>query len=288
MSESVIHDIGYQRYTGPRLGEAYIARSLYQQGMRAAFGLGRGAKAKIFPWGVLGVMVLIATVLTAIRSQSGEQLIPYWRFPGNFWLLVVLFCAVVAPELVSRDLRANVLPLYVSRPLTRVDYALAKLAAMISAGWLLLAAPITVMLLGGVFSVDGLQKVLDEIGDWGQGLLVALIFAIVLGGLSLVVASLAGRRGVAAAMVAALFLIFQPAYGIVVGLSQQHGPEAVHRTREWAGLLSPTTIVDGVARWWFDPEHSVGSFGPCYLLAALALAALAVSLLLLRYRRVAR
>ena len=38
----------------------------------------------------------------------------------------MLFCAVVAPELVSRDLRGGVLPLYFSRPLTRIDYALAK------------------------------------------------------------------------------------------------------------------------------------------------------------------
>src|SRR5262249_36138433 len=147
--------------------------------------------------------------------------------------------------------------------------------------------PLTVMLLGGVFSVDGLSAVFDEIGDWAQGLAVALVFAVVLGAISLVVASLAGRRGVAAALVAATFLIFQPAYGIVIGLSAQHGPDAIARTQQWAGLLSPTSIVDGVGRWWFDPEKSVGNFGPYYLLAAVGLAALAVSLLLLRYRRVA-
>jgi ABC-2 type transport system permease protein len=288
MSESVIHDIGYQRYTGPRLGQAYVVRSLYQQGLRAAFGFGRTAKAKIFPWGVLGLMVLIATVLTAIRSQGAPEVITYWQFPGRFWLLVVIFCAVVAPELVSRDLRANVLPLYVSRPLTRNDYALAKLAAMVSSVWLLLAAPLTVMLLGGVFSVDGATAIFTEFGHWGQGLLVALVFAIVLGALSLVVASLAGRRGVAAAMVAATFLVFQPAYAIVVGLSFQRGPDAVAATMQWAGLLSPTSLVDGVARWWFDPERAVGDYGPVYLLEAVLVAALAIALLLLRYRKVAR
>jgi ABC-2 type transport system permease protein len=50
MPSGVIHDIGYQRYTGPRLGRGYAIRSLYLHSLRTAFGLGRSAKAKIFPW----------------------------------------------------------------------------------------------------------------------------------------------------------------------------------------------------------------------------------------------
>ena len=52
----VIHDIGYQRYTGPRLGRRHIVGALYVHGLRAAFGLGRSAKAKIFPWLIVGVV----------------------------------------------------------------------------------------------------------------------------------------------------------------------------------------------------------------------------------------
>ena len=53
---SVIHDIGYQRYTGPRLGRGAVFGALYVHGLRAAFGLGRTAKAKIFPWLVVGIV----------------------------------------------------------------------------------------------------------------------------------------------------------------------------------------------------------------------------------------
>ena len=42
--------------------------------------------------------------------------------------------------------------------MTRIDYALAKLAALITAAFLLLAGPLTLMFLGGVFSVDGFTK----------------------------------------------------------------------------------------------------------------------------------
>ena len=45
MSEQtgVIHDIGYQRYSGQRLGRRHIVGALYLHGLRAAFGLGRSA-----------------------------------------------------------------------------------------------------------------------------------------------------------------------------------------------------------------------------------------------------
>ena len=59
----------------------------------------------------------------------------YFGFIDIVAFLGFLFCAVIGPELVSRDLRSGVLPLYFSRPLTRSDYAMAKWGAMVSALW---------------------------------------------------------------------------------------------------------------------------------------------------------
>ena len=42
-----IHDIGYRRYEGPRLGASYIRRSLFLETLRGSFGLGRSARSKI-------------------------------------------------------------------------------------------------------------------------------------------------------------------------------------------------------------------------------------------------
>ena len=47
----VIHDIGYQRYEGPRLGRGYASRSLFVHSVRGAYGLGRSAWAKVLPFG---------------------------------------------------------------------------------------------------------------------------------------------------------------------------------------------------------------------------------------------
>src|SRR5690606_31117308 len=64
----VIHDIGYQRYQGVRHGRAAIGRALFWHSLRTAFGFGRGAKAKIFPWLVSGVVLITAVVFTALHT----------------------------------------------------------------------------------------------------------------------------------------------------------------------------------------------------------------------------
>jgi ABC-2 type transport system permease protein len=295
MSESigVIHDIGYQRYTGPRLGRAYAVRSLYSHGLRTAFGLGRSPAAKIFPWSVFGIVMVVAAILAAIRSQTGQAPITYWAFPGPISVLIVLFCAIVGPELVSRDIRGAVLPLYFSRPIKRSDYALAKWAALVSAVVVLLASPMLLMFLGGAFTVDGMSAVWTEFVQFSKGLAMAAVYGLVFGSLSIVLASAAGRRAVAAALIVALYLVTTPVWGVLMGIAYA-GSEGGELTgsslalSQLAGLASPGSIVSGVGQWLFDARRPLGDYGPLYGVVALALTALAVLLLLLRYRKVAR
>ena len=103
----------------PGSAAATPSGSLYAHGLRTAFGLGRSAKAKIFPWIVVGV-VDAGRAWCSPRSgaQTGEAVIAVPGVPEAMSAAAsILFCAVVAPELVSRDLRSGVLPLYFSRPL---------------------------------------------------------------------------------------------------------------------------------------------------------------------------
>lgn len=290
----VIHDIGYQRYTGPRLGRSYSVRSLYTHGVRTAFGLGRSATAKAFPWSVFGLIMVVAAIITAIQSQSPERIVQYWQFPNTgVSLLAILFCAVVAPELVSRDQRGGVLPLYFSRPLNRSDYALAKWAALVTAVMILMVAPLLLIFAGGAFSVDSLSALWTEFVQFTKGIVVVVVVAIVFGSLSMLVASLAGRRAVAAAMIVAVFLLTTPVYGVMMGLAYRNyeGGELTGgalQLSQLAGLVSPTTLADGVGKWLYDPSRPLGDYGPVYGAVALGLTVACLLLLLLRYRKVAR
>jgi ABC-2 type transport system permease protein len=280
--QSVIHDIGYQRYDGPRLGRAHGVRSLYTHGVRTAFGLGRPGKAKVFPWAIVSLIVLVAAVIVIIRSQGGG-IVKYPDYLDGLTPLLILMCAIAAPELVSRDLRAGVLPLYFSRPLRRSDYALAKLAALATAVFLPMAGGLLLMFVGSAFTVDGFGAVLDELWDVLPAVGYAAVYAIVFASVALPVASLAGRRAVAAACIVGTFLVTTPIVGVLYAV----GGETV---QQLASLASPMTLVGGIGDWLFEPtgDVGIGDFGPLYAGAAVALVGICVLLLLARYRRVAR
>ncbi|MFS8522045.1 MAG: ABC transporter permease [Micromonosporaceae bacterium] len=277
----VIHDIGYQRYTGARLGRRYVVGSLFTHSLRTAYGLGRSGKAKVFPWGVVGILVLVAAVVSAVRAGVGQVVLPYDEFPNAVVLLVVLFCAVIAPELVSRDLHSGVLQLYFARPLRPVDYAMAKLAAMVVAVWLLLAGPQLLMFVAGAFTVDGIRQVWDEVGALLPGLAYSAIMAVVFGPLVLLIASLMRRRTVAAAVVVGAFIVTTPVVGVLNALGDA-------TAQQLSFLFSPMTLVAGVRQVLFgDGGMPIGDMGPVYVVVAAALALGSAGLLVARYRRAA-
>src|SRR5215510_1336408 len=75
----VIHDLGYRHYEGPRLGRAAIIRALYWHSLRSAFGIGRGAKAKIVPILMFALMCLPAVVnaIVVARTPGHARLVDY-------------------------------------------------------------------------------------------------------------------------------------------------------------------------------------------------------------------
>ena len=71
-SAGVIHNIGYRSYQGERLGRPQIVRALCWYSLRAAFGLGRGAKAKIVPMLTFVVMCLPAVISAVVIALSSR------------------------------------------------------------------------------------------------------------------------------------------------------------------------------------------------------------------------
>jgi ABC-2 type transport system permease protein len=285
MSESsVIHDIGYQRYDGPRLGRPAVFGAMYVQSLRAAFGFGRTAKGKIFPWAVAGITVLVAVIVAAVRSQAGIVVFTYVTFDDAMSFLIIFFVAIVAPEIVSRDLRAGVLPLYFSRPLRASDYVLAKVAALVTAVWLLLGVPQFIMFLGAAFTTKtGMRGVWHELGDLLPGWAYSLIWAVVFASIALLIASLTGKRAFAAGGIVALFLMTAPVVGVLNILPSR-------TAQQLSGLASPNSLVGGVGTGLVrttNPGIDIGRFGPVYAIEAATLVAACLLLLLARYRKVA-
>jgi len=69
-----IFDLGYQSYTGPRLGRQSAVRALFSQTVRSCFGIGRGGRAKIAPFTLAAIAILpaaLAVGFAAIAAQAG-------------------------------------------------------------------------------------------------------------------------------------------------------------------------------------------------------------------------
>jgi ABC-2 type transport system permease protein len=228
-------------------------------------------------------------------------------------LVMTVFLAVQAPELVSRDLRSRVLPLYFSRPIKPIDYPLAKYLGFTGACLVMLEVPLLVLYGGAIANVHGGAAVWAQTRALIPGLLVGLLWAVVLAAIGLFLASLTGRRGYASGLIAIFFLLtfslaeillqVQSAPVLARGgpggpgdVAVPTGPPAADMAEKISGLFSPFTLLDGVRQWlggtWY-PNQSLGvqppgGFGAVYAVVLAAVLALCLTGLVARYRKAAR
>ena len=282
-----IYDLGYQHYTGQRFGRGYAFRILLFFSFAAAFGRGRGEKAKIIPAIIGAIVFLPALIQIGVASASGMvNFISYANHLQFTAFLLALFTASQAPEMVVTDRQQGTLALYLSRPLRSFDYALAKLAGLTGAMLVLTLGPQTLLFLGRVFISDKpwttfVAEYPKLVPIVGGTVMVSLFFASI--GLGL--AAYASRRGYASAGVIAFFLLTAAASTMVRAV-------AFGSVQRYAVLANPAGLVYGYTVWLFEIEarrrSDVGRAdlpGHLYLYVILVVTAIAIAMLLRRYRR---
>jgi ABC-2 type transport system permease protein len=316
----VIHDIGYRQYAGQRLGRPQIVRALALQSLRSAFGIGRGAKAKIFPVLLFVLMCLPAIVSVAAMAinPANGRLISYDTYlPGLRPLVLLVFVALQAPSLVSGDLRYHTLPLYFARPIGRTDYPLAKLIGFTTALLAMIEIPLLILWVGTASQVHGASAVWHQTTALGPGLLYGLAWAVLLASVSLVLASATGKR-VFSICAVAIPLFFTWILATVLSQIGLHTFQPVSggeppALASLAGVINPFTVLNGITDWFgsapkvvyarvavagpgpgpggpggrAETVNLVGHFGPVYGVVFVVMLAAAIGLLLARYRRVA-
>ncbi|MDT0451918.1 ABC transporter permease [Streptomyces hesseae] len=287
-SQDVIHNIGYRDYSGPRLGRAYARRSLFSQSLRGAYGLGRSAKSKVLPMTLFGVMCLPAAIVVAVAVTTKMNRLPmeYTRYAIYLQAVIGLYLAAQAPQSVSRDLRFKTVPLYFSRPIERVDYVVAKFAAMASALFVLTATPLLILYAGALLAKLDFA---EQTKGFAQGLASVTLLSLLFAGIGLVVAALTPRRGFGVAGVIAALTISYGAVSTVQGIALNGDNTSLIG---WLGLFSPVTLIDGVqtaflgATSAFPGGHGPGTgAGVVYLAVLLGVIAGSYGLLMSRYRK---
>jgi ABC-2 type transport system permease protein len=283
-----IYDLGYQRYTGDRFGRLYAIRSLFRYSFNTAFGVGRGERSKTMPALILLTVYLPAVVQVAIAGALGPQaMMSYAGYLQFTAFLLALFAAAQAPELIVADKQQGVLSLYLSRPLTAIDYAVAKIAALTAAMLVITMGPQLLMFVGKVLlataPLDAFKSEWTKLFPIVGGTLLTSLFVAAVG---LLLASFASRRGYATAAVIVAFLLSSAAVDMFRSVTTGD-------VKRYAVLFHPVYLVSGFANWLFDVEarrHTVIGRaelpGQDYFYVMLAATVVCIMILLRRYRRI--
>ena len=292
-----IYDLGYRGYEGVRLGRRGAISALLTHSVRTAYGLGRSARSKIVPVGLLvlallpsllalGLLALISTLGAPGEAIEAISPIKYATLFPLIAVIVFLFCSAQAPELFGRDQGSGVLPLYFSRAVGRLDYAAARVLGLYLSLAILVLVPYIVLLLGRVLvAADPVEGLREELPSLPVAFLVGAIIIALVGSLSAAIASMTSRRAYSTAAIIGVFLI--PNIGAALLVELETGVVG-----QIAVLLSPADVLDGVNAFLFDarPDNvtvrRAGIDGWVYLAAAAAWIVGTLALLARRYRNI--
>jgi ABC-2 type transport system permease protein len=176
-----IFDQGYQHWSGTLSGHAWRWLAITRHGIRVALTNRWLRIALIVAW-LPAILFATALCLWGLLEQQSDLIqslrpllgfldremlldpkayrMEAWTLSYGFFMLTELRLAMVlillvGPNLISQDLRYNALPLYLSRPLRRIDYFLGKwgvIVAFLSA--VTIVPAIVAYVLGILFSLD--------------------------------------------------------------------------------------------------------------------------------------
>jgi ABC-2 type transport system permease protein len=289
-----VYDRGYRPYEGPRGGRDAATLALYRASIRRALGIRRSWRQKVAPFVLLGVVTIPAVINVGIgyvtRNQVADriELITYREYVGVSSALL-LFVALVAPDVLCPDRRQRVLPLMFARPLTGTDYVTAKVGAIVTILFAFSFLPQVVLFVGNMLVSDGaLDYVSDHLDVLWKVPLAVLVLAVYYAVIGLAVASLTERRIVAGAAVIGLFLVTSISSAIVVGDFERDGGSIGALINV---LALPLYLRDLIFLGAIDPESPLAGVDNGDVFAVLLYAvvlAVAGAVLLWRYRWVER
>ena len=213
-----VYDLGYQRYYGPREGRARARWALLVNGIRSALGIGRGSRAKVLPVLLFVAAVSPAIIMVIIASQAG----PGFEVPGHsgyysiISAILLLFSAIIAPELLIPDRRDRILHLYLVRPLTPTDYVAGRWSAFLIVTLAIVFSGQILLFLGLLLTApEPVDYVRENWLDVPRFLAAGFVVAAFTTTLPLAVAAFTSRRAYAAAFVIGLWIVSGSAAGIL-------------------------------------------------------------------------
>ena len=274
-----IHDQGYRRYEGRRQAHGHtwwvIARAGLMERLRERKFLGLLLLSWL-PFLVRSVQLYIA----ANYPQTAALLAPtpslFREFLDQQGIFVFFITLYVGSGLIANDRRANALQIYLSKPLTRVDYVIGKLATMLifltAVTWLpgILLLLIQMMFAGNLTFLKANLFLFPAITVFSAVLVMTSAFSM------LALSSLSKSRRFVAVMYAGLIFFTAAMYQALRGMTG---------SRAWA-VISPGDMIDVFASVIFRNQATTSVPFPVAILVVTLLIVASVVVLERRVRGV--
>ncbi len=269
-----IFDQGYQHWQGELAGHGARWLAVARHGVRTQL-QNRFVRLLMFVawlpalalvafltlWGLLeqqaeSVITILQRLLPPeIMAQPRDYRAAVWTIAYTYFFKIELFCSlvlvmVVGPNLISRDLRFNALPLYLSRPVRRIDYFFGKLGVI---GFFLAATlvvpAIGAYLLGLAFSLD-LGVIRDTHRLLWAGIVYGLVITVASGTLMLALSSLSRRSIYVGIAWAGIIFLSHTLSSVLVGIND--------------GTEYQQIVRGGIEQWVKDhpPPPGIAMRGP--------------------------
>ncbi len=263
---------GYQRYQGPTTGQwarfmvlpHFAWRRLYQRRLVLLLTV----VAMIWPL-LCGIFIYLSNNVDLLKGAS-RQFTDFIQVNGKFFLVfmqvqaafAVFLAALGGPGLIAPDLANNALPLYFSRPLTRKEYACARLITLFgmlsSVTWIpgLLLFAIQVGMAGGSWFRENWKL--------GLGIFIGFVLWILLVSLvALASSAYAKMRVVAGGIILGFFFVLSGASVMI---------NAVFRAT-WGHAINPAWVIRRIwhALLSLDPPSGPGVFACFAMLLVISL-----------------
>lgn len=239
-----IHDQGYRRYTGTRAPSGRAWAVIAKTGVRTLLVKRAFIGLLLLAW--VPFVVRAVQIYAASNIRAAEFLTPDGRMFRQFLEqqeVFLFFITVYAGAgLIANDRRANALQIYLSKPLTRVEYIFGKFSILLVLLLLVTWLPAMLLLVIQVLFSGSFTFLVNNLYLVPAITLYSLIQVTAVGAAMLALSSLSRSSRYVGVLYAGLLFFSQAVYGIVRGLTRDS-------TMAWLSMpLDLAQIGDAVFR----------------------------------------
>ena len=213
-----IHDQGYRRYGGERAPRGQAWAVIAKAGVRTFLAKKTFLGLLLFAW-VPFIIRSVQIYAAANFPQAAEILAvkaeTFRQFLDQQGIFVFFITVYVGAGLIANDRRANALQIYLSKPLSRAEYVLGKLAILMTFLLLITWVPAIVLLVVQIMFTGNFTFFRNNVFLFPAITLFSFIYVVMVSASMLALSSLSNSSRYVGIMYAALIFFSQALYGVL-------------------------------------------------------------------------